>query len=122
MPMDLFLDRIHRADALERFCAAQGFVGELNIVKLPAHMRPTRGFLNASAFVDLLEPRVCIGLQRPAELLQMRSGMFALAVRRVGEPHRSWRRISSGPIVSYVRPQSSGFCLSQTRRQHRNRR
>ena len=37
---------------------------DLQIVELSANMRPARRFLNATVFVDLLEARVTIRLQR----------------------------------------------------------
>jgi hypothetical protein len=47
-------------------------VRDLQIVKLSAHMRPTGRFLNASCFIDLIEPRITIRLQRARELAQVR--------------------------------------------------
>jgi hypothetical protein len=38
------------------------FVGNLETVKLPVHVRPARSFLNAPCFIDLIEPRVTIRL------------------------------------------------------------
>ena len=95
---------------------------DVQIVKLPAHVRPAGRLLNASGFVDLVEPRVAIRLQRAREVAQVRLRMLALAIRRVGEPHRRRRRVSRGPVVAHIGPQPSRFCFSQAWRQHRNRR
>ena len=46
-------------------------MSDLEIVELPAHMRPASRFLNASRFVDLLEPCVTIRLQCALELAQV---------------------------------------------------
>jgi len=55
----------------------------LQIVELASAMRPTRGLLNATIFVELIEPGVGIGLQRATKLLQMPFRMFAFAIRRI---------------------------------------
>ncbi len=77
-------------------------MGNLDVVKLPAHMRPASRFLNATTFVDLLETCVSICLQRALELTQVCLRMFPLAIRCVGEPHRRWCLVSYWPIVSHV--------------------
>jgi hypothetical protein len=43
-------------------------MGDLDIVELPADMCPASRFLNATTFVDLLEPCVSIRLQCTLEL------------------------------------------------------
>lgn len=75
-------------------------MGLFKIVELPTHMRPASRFLNAATFVDLLEPRVTIRLQRSLELAQVRLRMFSLAIRCVGEPHRRWCLVSCRPVVA----------------------
>ena len=94
----------------------------VQIVKLSAHVRPAGRFLNAPAFVHRIESRVAIRLQRACEIAKVRLRMLALAIRRIGEPHRRWCCVSRRPIVAHIRPQPSGFCFSISRRQHRNRR
>ena len=51
------------------------------IVEVAPHMRPARGRLNAAIFVELIEARIGIGLQRATKLFQMLRGMFAFAIR-----------------------------------------
>jgi len=85
-------------------------------------MRPAGRFLDASGLVDLLEPRVAIGLQRARELSQVRLRMFAFTIRRVGEPYRCGRCVSRGTIIANISPQPPGFCFAVAGRQHRNRR
>jgi hypothetical protein len=46
--------------------------------------------------------------------------MFALAIRRIGEPHRSRRAVSCRTIVAHVRSQPSRFGFAQPWGQHRN--
>src|ERR1700732_5126947 len=60
--MNLFFDRIQGADSFQCSRCHRRLVRFLQIVKFPAHMRPTGRFLNPSCFVKLLEPRVTIGL------------------------------------------------------------
>ena len=109
-------------DAAKRFLRHQRFVRRHQVVKLSAHVRPAGRFLNASCFVDLIEPRVAISLQRSRELAQVCLRMFAFAIRRVGEPHCCWCRVSCGTIIANVGPQPAGFCFAVAWRQHRNRR
>src|SRR5882762_4433534 len=95
-------------------------MGLFKIVEFPAHMRPASRFLNASRFVDLLEPGVTIRLQSSLELAQVCLRVFSLAIRRVGEPYRRWCLVSRRPIIAHVGPQSSRFGFSISGRQHWN--
>ena len=95
---------------------------DVQIVKLSAHVRPAGRFLNAPGFVHRIESRVAIRLQRAREIAEMRLRMLALAIRRVGEPHRRRCCVSRRTVVAHIRPQPSGFCFAISRRQHRNRR
>jgi hypothetical protein len=52
-----------------------------------------------STFINRIVPRVSIRLQRARELTQVCYRVFALAIRRVGEPHRWWALISPGPVI-----------------------
>lgn len=65
-------------------------------------MRLAGCFQNASRFVDQIEARVAIGLQRPGELAQVRLRMFAFAIRRVGE-RTNPRRMSVTPATIQMR-------------------
>src|SRR5579872_3799629 len=47
--------------------------------------------------------------------------MLALAVRRVGKPHRWGRRITTGTVIAHVGPQPTGLGLARSRSQHRRR-
>ena len=58
------------------------------IVEVAAHMCPACGWLDEAVFVELIESRVGIRLQRAVKHLQVPLGMFAFAIRRVSEPHR----------------------------------
>ena len=86
------------------------------IVEVAPHVGPTRGLLNATALVELIEPRVGIRLQDATELLQMPLRMFPFAIRRVGEPYRGRRPIARGTIIANVGPQSPRLGLALTRR------
>jgi hypothetical protein len=44
-------------------------------------MRPARGLLDAAVFVELIESRVGISLQRATKRFQMLRGMLAFAIR-----------------------------------------
>ena len=95
---------------------------DVQVVELSAHMRPAGRFLNAPGFVHRIESRVAIGLQRAREIAEVRLRMLALAIRRVGEPHRRRCCVSRGAVIAHIGPQPPGFCFSISRRQHRNRR
>src|SRR3981189_3210336 len=90
-------------------------MGDLDVVELPAHMRPASRFLNASRFVNLLEPCVSIRLQRALELAQVCLRMFSLAIRRVGEPHRRWCLVSCWPIRRARRSTAVQFLFFHSR-------
>ena len=47
--------------------------------------------------------------------------MFALAIGRVGKPHRRCRPLARRPIIANIGPQPSGLRLAVARRQHRYR-
>jgi hypothetical protein len=67
----------------------------------------------------MMEPGVAISLQDATESTQMRSRMFASAIRREGKPHRRWRVVARGAIVANIGPQPTCFGFSRTRSQYR---
>jgi len=99
-------------------------VGLLQVVELASHVRPTGDFLNPTIlfFIELIESGIGIGLQRTLKPTQMSLGMFALAIGRVGKPHRRCRQLARRPIVSNIGPQTSRLRLAIAWRQHRYRR
>jgi len=68
------LERI--TDPYQRFSRHRRRMRLFQIVELAPHMRPARSLLNAAIFVELIESRVGIGLQRATKLLQMLRGML----------------------------------------------
>src|SRR5579863_10389553 len=93
----------------------------VQVEELPAHMRPTRGLDDLSRLVEFVEARVPISLQDAAIVLQMTCRMFAPAIRRVSEPHRRRRVVSSRTIVPNIRPQTTGLRFAIAGFEHRNR-
>ncbi len=61
---NLFFDPIQCADPPQGFPCHRRSMRLFQIVELASDMRPTRGLLNATIFVELIEPGVGIGLQR----------------------------------------------------------
>ena len=118
----MFFDAIQRADPLQRLPRHRRSVRLFQIVELAPHVRPARGLMNAAIFVELIEARVGIGLQRAAKLLQMLRGMLALAIRRVGKPHGGRGGVARRTIIANVGPQAPGLRLALARSQHRHRR
>ena len=96
-------------------------MGNLKIVEFPSHVRPARGLANAPGLIDLVEPRVPVGLQRAREVAQVTLGMLALAIGRVREPHPRRRGVPGGPVIPNIGPQSPRFRSSQAGRQYRHR-
>src|SRR6266481_5733530 len=94
----------------------------IQIVERPTNMRHAGSLVDSSTFINLTVAGVSICLQRGGELPQMRLGMFALAIRRVGEPHGWWCLISPGTVVPHIGPQSSRFGFAFAWCQHRHRR
>src|SRR6266481_7108738 len=97
-------------------------MGNLDVIELAANMRPTRGFLNESAVIEVMETSVAIGLQNAAEAAQVLFGMIALAIWRVTKPNGRRSRIVSWTAIAHVSPKASEFSLALSRCQHWNRR
>lgn len=77
---NLFFDSIQRPDPHQRFPRHRVSVRLFQIVELAPHMRPTRGLLDTPIFVELIESRIGIGLQRATKRFQMLRGMLAFAI------------------------------------------
>ena len=90
-------------------------------MEFAADVRPTCGFNDTAGFVQPIESRKGIGLQRAAERGQMSGRMFRLAIGRVGKPNRRRVRASRRPIVTHIGPQTTGLCFAVSWSQHRNR-
>ena len=91
--MDFLLDGIKFGDAFYGLSGNRRFVGHQQVVELPADMRPTGGFEDLAAVVELGEARIPVGLQNAAKVFEMLLGMFALlrdqnraVLRRTGRP------------------------------------
>src|SRR5579864_878950 len=97
-------------------------MGQVDVVKLPPHMRPAGSFLNLALLIELLETSIGVGLQDAMEATQVLLRMFSTAIRRVAEPYRGCRLISRRSIIPNVGPEASCFGLALTRSQHRHRR
>src|SRR5260370_980772 len=101
---NLFFDAIQRTDPLQRFPRYRRSVRLLQIVKLAPHMRPARGLMNEAIYVELIESRVGIGLQRAAKLAKMPLRMFPFAIRRVGKPHCGGGGVARGTVIANISP------------------
>src|SRR5271156_6457039 len=67
-------------------------------------MRPAAGLDNPTSDEQLVEPGITVGVDDPAEVLQMCLRMLALAVGRV-EEQRRWRpRAGEWPLIANVEP------------------
>ena len=99
-----FFDSIQRADPLQRLPCHRRTVRLFQIVKMTPHVRPARRWFDATIFIELIESRIGIGLQRTAKPFQMLRGMFAFAIRRVGEPYGGGGGVARGTIIANVGP------------------
>jgi hypothetical protein len=85
------LDRIELRDARDSFGGDRGVMRHVKVIELAPYVRPTCGFLNPAAFVEVMKARVSICLQHAGEAIKMLARTLALAIRGVGEPH-GWSR------------------------------
>jgi hypothetical protein len=69
-------------------------VRDVDVVELAPRVGPAGDLVDRSAFVKMLEAGIGVGLERTAIGLEVKLRPFALAVRRVGEPHRRRGRIA----------------------------
>src|SRR5271168_641798 len=88
-------------------------------MELATDVRPAGDFEDALA-VQPVEPGIAIGLERASEWLQVRAGMFALAIGRVTEHGCRRSAPTAGPVVAHIDPQTAGLRLPGSRREHRN--
>jgi hypothetical protein len=87
------------------------------------NMRPASDFLNAAIFfIKPTKSGEGVRLQPTTKSLQVPLRMFALTIRRVGEPNRCCCSINRRAIIPHVRPQSSRLRPAIPGRQHRYRR
>src|SRR5260370_9272896 len=110
---DLLLDRIEKRDAFDGFGCDRRLVRLHQVEELAPDMRHARSFLYQAVFIELVEARVGVGLEDATEVCQVPLRMFALAVRRVGEPDcRSIER-TGGAIVADIGPSLTMSALSR---------
>jgi len=59
-------------------------------------------------------------LQNAGEVVQMLLRMFTLTIGRKGKPHRRRNLAGSGPFVTHIGPQATGFRCAASGCEHRN--
>jgi len=99
----------------------------VNVKELAPHVRPAGRLVNARSLsagwrVELVEPRIAIGLQHAPEPLQVRLLMRSLAVGAVFVERPRWRGLAPRPAVAHVDPQPTLFSAPAARIEHRHRR
>lgn len=97
-------------------------MGDMDLVELAPCVRPAGDFDDRSAFVEMLEASIGVGLERTAVELQVLAWVLALAIGREGEPHGGCGRIARWSVVADVGPEPSGLGPAVARREHWNRR
>ena len=73
-----FFDSIQRADPLQRFPRHRRTMRLLQIIEVTPHVRPTRRVLDANIFIELIESRIGIRLQRTANFSRCCAGCSPL--------------------------------------------
>ena len=103
---DLLFDAIERTDPAQRLLGDRRLGGLEDLKMLAPRVRPACGFQQrvAGSVVQAVESGVAIGLQNAAEILQVLTRMFTLAIRRVAQQHCGWIGAARGPIIAHVRP------------------
>ena len=119
---DVAFDRIERGDALQRLGGDRRVIYHVEVVEFTSRVRPARRFHDLPVGVELGEAAIGVGLQNAGVAAQVRSRMFALAIRRVPIPHRRWIATAGRTIIAYVGPQASGLGLAASGIEHRHRR
>src|SRR5262245_66402898 len=69
-----------------RFSRDQRVAGEMDVIEVPAYMRPACDFdhgrrLTVGGLIERPEPGIAVGLQEAVEVGQLRARMFGLAIR-----------------------------------------
>ena len=70
----------------------------------------------------MMKAGVGICLQCACEILQVLAGMFALAIRRVGEPYGGRGALTGRAIITHICPEPAGLRLAVAGSQYRDRR
>src|SRR5580692_2535138 len=91
---NLRLDGIEFADARQCLARYGRVGGDVDVVELPAHMRPASCFLNRviriALVIQSVESRIAVSLQNAHKIAQVPTRMLSFAIRRIGKPHRRW--------------------------------
>jgi integrase len=69
--------------------------------------------------VDIRVIQVLLG-HKKLETTALYAQVDALAIRRIGEPHRWRRHVGRCAIIAHAHPQATGLCLAVARCEHRN--
>jgi len=81
---------------------------------------PTGRFAHSTIDIESIETAEAIGLQRAAEVLQMRAGVRSFAGSRVAIERRGRLTAARRPIIADIHPQPSGLGLAAARIEHRH--
>ena len=119
---DRLFDPVEIADAVKRLLGDRRAVGGMDVEEFAPDMGPAGGFGDPVAGEQPVEPRIAVGVDDAAEVLEMRLWVLALAVGRVEEQRRRRPLAGERPLVADIGPQPPGLGLACARRQHRHRR
>ena len=103
-PVDLLLDLVKPADALERLFGDRRAIGGVHIEEVAPDVGPTGGLEDAIAGEQLVEAGIPVGMDRAAELFQVSLRMLPFSIRRVEEQRSGWARTGEWPLVADVGP------------------
>src|SRR5262245_47495913 len=109
-PADRLLDQIELRDPFERFARDRRVAVLLEIIELPAQMRPAEGKrdrLAASLAGDRLVGRISVALHHPAISIEQLERMHGAATWCVGISDGGWITPAPGPVVAGNCPEVS---------------
>jgi hypothetical protein len=121
---DIGLDRIQRADPLQRFVGEWRLSCCMDVVEFPSCVRPTKGqdrCVVRCAGDQAAKPGITIDLKQPAEALQMGCRMLALTIFTIDIRGRRMTGSRPRTVVDRVAPQPPGLGAAAARIQHRQR-
>src|SRR5471032_1155446 len=113
---------VELADHLEQLLGIRSRRARVNIIDVPPCVIPACRFVDLAACVQLIEPRVSIGLHDAVECNEPGLRVDAFAIRGEVEPYRSRLSRTRATIVAHVDPEAAGHRLTVAWREHRDRR
>ena len=111
---------VKSADAVDGTGSRRRRMRSVDVVKLAPSMSPARCLVNPARVIQMMKTGVRVSLQRAREVLEMFPGMFALAIRRVGEPNGGCGVVACRAVIAHVSPEPARLRLPVARSEDRH--